>query len=165
MIVDLSFVAGHSVNDNISPELCLLFYASVDNAVGHIQRLGCCTQLVKIDLRNAYCMVLIHPHDQSCWQFLGEAEHVNRMSTVPYHLVYGWHQSCSLLCQTRLFGCYTAMGCATSCITSTTSYFLVHLSPTRQQLRSHTFQKLGIPVASNQNRGSSNLCDLPWHPH
>ena len=65
MIVDLPFPHGNSVNDGIPPELCSLAYASVDDAVEHILQLGRSTQLVKMDLKDAYRMVPGHPHDQS----------------------------------------------------------------------------------------------------
>ena len=64
LIVDLSSPIHHSVNDGISPELCSLVYAKVDDTVQHILRLGRDTQLAKIDLKNAYCIVPIHPQDQ-----------------------------------------------------------------------------------------------------
>ena len=63
LIVDLSSPIHHSVNDGISPELCSLVYAKVDDAVQHILRLGRDTLLAKIDLKNAYRIVPIHPQD------------------------------------------------------------------------------------------------------
>ena len=63
MIVDLSHPAGGSVNDGISPHLCSLQYASVDDAVKIIQKLGVGTQLVKLDIKDAYRIVPIHPAD------------------------------------------------------------------------------------------------------
>ena len=64
LIVDLSHPKGHSVNDGISPELCSLQYASVDNAVELIMQLGRHTQLVKLDLSNAYRNIPVHPDEQ-----------------------------------------------------------------------------------------------------
>ena len=65
LIVDLSSPRDLSVNDGISPALCSAQYASVDNAVDIIKQLGHGTELVKIDLSNAYRMVPVHPDDQS----------------------------------------------------------------------------------------------------
>ena len=75
MIAHLSFPHGSSVNDGIPPELCslayasvddaVLAYASVDNAVEHIPHLGHSAQMVKMDLKYAYRVVPILPHDQS----------------------------------------------------------------------------------------------------
>ena len=64
LIVDLSSPRGHSVNDGISPSLCSLDYASIDDAVNLIMQLGPGTQLVKMDLSNAYRIVPVHPDDQ-----------------------------------------------------------------------------------------------------
>ena len=65
MIVDLSAPKGWSVNDGISTSLCSLQYASVDNAVDILMRLGRSTELVKLDFSNAYRIVPVHPDDQS----------------------------------------------------------------------------------------------------
>ena len=62
--MDLSSPTGHSVNDGIREELCSLSYASLDDAVGLIRRLGPRSQLVKMDLKDAYRIVPVHPHDQ-----------------------------------------------------------------------------------------------------
>ena len=64
MIVDLSFPKGRSVNDGISKVLASISYASVDDAVHYILTLGRGAQLVKLDLRNAYRIVPVHPQDQ-----------------------------------------------------------------------------------------------------
>ena len=69
MIVDLSAPRGRSVNDSISPDLCSLSYPSVDDAVDYVLALGRSTQMVKLDLKNAY---RIHPGDRRflgvCWE-------------------------------------------------------------------------------------------------
>ena len=64
MITDLSCPHGCSVNDGISPDLCSIQYASVDEAVNIVLSMGCHTKLVKIDLRDAYRIVPVHPGDQ-----------------------------------------------------------------------------------------------------
>lgn len=63
LICDLSSPYGGSVNDGISPGLCSLQYAKVDNAVAIILQLGRGTQLVKMDLKDAYRIVPVHPSD------------------------------------------------------------------------------------------------------
>lgn len=71
LIVDLSTPSGKSVNDGISSNLSTLKYASVDDAVAMIQALGRGTKLVKIDLKDAYRLVPVHPDDYPllgvCW--------------------------------------------------------------------------------------------------
>ena len=68
IIVDLSSPHGQSVNDGVSTELSSIQYSSIDEAVGIILSMGQATQLVKIDLKDAYWMVPVHPEDQ---HFLG----------------------------------------------------------------------------------------------
>ena len=72
MIVDLSSPSGRSVNDSISPDLCSLSYPSVDDAVDYVLALGRSTQMVKLDLKNAYRILPVHPGDRRflgvCWE-------------------------------------------------------------------------------------------------
>ena len=63
LIVDLSYPRSHSINDGILSELASVSYASVDDAVQLILQLGKGSELVKLDLKQAYCQVSIHPHD------------------------------------------------------------------------------------------------------
>ena len=63
MICDLLSPIGHSVNDGIPPELCSLQYAKVDDAVDIIRKLGRGTQLVKLDIKDAYRIVPVHLGD------------------------------------------------------------------------------------------------------
>ncbi len=52
--------------------MCSLQYASVDQAVSLILQLGPGTQLAKLDLRDAYRMVPVYPHEHPlldiCWE-------------------------------------------------------------------------------------------------
>lgn len=61
--MDLSSPAGHSVNDGISPELYSLHYASIDDVIQLIQQLGKNTKLVKVDIKDAYRIIPVHPAD------------------------------------------------------------------------------------------------------
>ena len=63
LIVDLSSPEGRSVNDGICSDLTSVVYASVDNAVEIIRRLGPGTELVKMDLKDAYRVIPVHPQD------------------------------------------------------------------------------------------------------
>ena len=63
LIVDLSSPAGKSVNDGISSHLCSLKYASVDDAVAMVKTLRRGTKLVKMDLKDAYRIIPVHPDD------------------------------------------------------------------------------------------------------
>lgn len=64
LIVDLSFPEGKSVNAGISPGLCHLELASVDDAVHHIIRMGQHSLLAKVDIAQAYRNIPVHPQDR-----------------------------------------------------------------------------------------------------
>ena len=64
LIVDLSAPQGGSVDDGIDSELCSLHYASVEQAALLVRQLGPAALMAKLDLRNAYRMVPVHPDDQ-----------------------------------------------------------------------------------------------------
>ena len=68
MIHHLSFPFGDSVNDFIPPEFCSVQYARVDDAVRIIKLLGRGCTVAKTDVRNAFCIIPIHPLD---YQLLG----------------------------------------------------------------------------------------------
>jgi hypothetical protein len=64
MIVDLSFPDKTSVNNGICEDWCYLQYASVDHAVEMIRSVGIGVLLVKLDLKDAYRLIPVHPDDQ-----------------------------------------------------------------------------------------------------
>ena len=64
LIVDLSAPQGHSVNDGISKELATLSYVSVDEVVEGILQHGKCTMMAKMDIRQAYRNIPVHPCDR-----------------------------------------------------------------------------------------------------
>ena len=64
LITDLSSPKGASVNDGINSRFCSLSYASVDDAVRMVQRLGRGSVLAKFDLEAAYRIVPVHPQDR-----------------------------------------------------------------------------------------------------
>ena len=148
----------HSVNDGISPELCLLSYALVDDAVEHIRRLGCCTQLVKMDLRDAYRMVPIHPHDQS----------LLAISCICRPCLTIWPTV-----GTEVVLCCSRRDCLGNTLPGGARYQLHYLNDflflgssftdeaaaTLSRV-SHTFQQLGIPLASNKTEGPATFLGI-----
>lgn len=64
LIVDLSYPDGKSVNDGISPELCSLHYVKMDDVARQVYHLGPGTLMAKIDIKSAYRVVPVHPHDR-----------------------------------------------------------------------------------------------------
>ena len=64
LIVDLSSPKGHSVNDGISESLCSLRYPSVHDGARMARALGKGALLAKLDLKNAYRIIPVHPDDR-----------------------------------------------------------------------------------------------------
>ena len=64
LIVDLSHPDGHSVNDGIPKSLCSLSYISVDDATDHLCTMGPGTLMAKIDIKNAFRLLPVHPADR-----------------------------------------------------------------------------------------------------
>ncbi len=63
LILDLSSPEGKSVNDGIPKELSSLSYVSVDDVVHQIMKLGRGAYLAKMDVKQAYRNVPVHPTD------------------------------------------------------------------------------------------------------
>ena len=63
LITDFSHPSRSSVNDGIPSQLCILTYVTIDDAVLSILRSGRSTMLAKIDIKNAFCLLPVHPAD------------------------------------------------------------------------------------------------------
>ena len=68
LILDLSFPEDSSVNTGVSKELSSLRYPSIDMAVTQILQAGKDAQLSKLDIKDAYRIIPVHPED---WGSLG----------------------------------------------------------------------------------------------
>ena len=154
MIVDLSAPRGHGVNDGIGEESCSLRYASVDQAVSLILRLGQGTKLVKVDLQDAYRIVPVHPQDHPllgiCWE---GATYIDR--SLPFGLrsapkiftavadMFAWAIHCNgvryILHYLDDFLLLGAPGSSETELALTTT--------------THTFETLGVPVATHKTEG------------
>ena len=64
LITDLSSPQGSSVNDGIDPGLCSVHYSGLDEAITMVRRFGRGCLLAKIDLKNAYRIIPVHPDDR-----------------------------------------------------------------------------------------------------
>ena len=64
LILDLSSPGGASVNDGISKVLCSMHYATLDEAVAAVAKVGAGALLAKIDIREAYRNIPVHPDDR-----------------------------------------------------------------------------------------------------
>ena len=74
LILDLSFPTHHSVNDGIAKDLCSLQYPTIDQAIGHIIKLGKGALLAKIDIKQAYRNIPVHPDDRHLLGMMWENE-------------------------------------------------------------------------------------------
>ena len=61
----LSSPKGNSVNDGIEPDSCSMQYTSTADAIKEIGRLGRHTLLAKIDVKEAYRIIPVHPYDRA----------------------------------------------------------------------------------------------------
>lgn len=156
MIVDLSSPTRHSVNDGICEDVCSLQYASLDDALRLICRLGPGTQLVKMDLKDAYRAVPIHPGDH---HLLGISW--NGGVYVDRSLPFGLRSAPKL---------YTALAdaMAWSLFTRGIPFLLHYLDdflfitppnantvPSAREIAAAVFADLGVPVASHKTEGPS----------
>ena len=108
MICDLSSPAGSSVNDGIPSNLCSLHCATVNDAVRLIQQLGRGSQLVKLDIKDAYRIVPVHSDD---YYLLGtRSGRVAHTLTELYPLVTSQPQRYSMRLLTRSRGYSAAKG-------------------------------------------------------
>ncbi len=64
LILDLSSPHGHSVNDGISKDLSSFCYVSVDRVVNRVLELGKASWLAKMDVKQAYRNIAVHPADR-----------------------------------------------------------------------------------------------------
>ena len=64
LIVDLSSPEGTSVNDGVDKEMSSLSYTSVDAIASKVAALGQGAMLAKMDIKEAYRIIPIHPDDR-----------------------------------------------------------------------------------------------------
>ena len=64
LILDLSFPAEHSVNDGIFKHEFPVHYSKVDDAIRLIIQAGKGALMAKLDIKNAYRIIPIHPDDR-----------------------------------------------------------------------------------------------------
>ena len=154
MICDLSSPFGNSVNEGISPDLCSLHYAKVDNAVNIIQQLGRGTQLVKLDIKDAYRIVPVHPAD---YHLLGVKWRGN--TYVDRALPFGLRSAPKIF---NAIADFIAWVLTCEGIPYQLHYlddFLLLGAPNSQQAKEaltlalQTLTRLGIPVASHKTEG------------
>lgn len=95
LILDLSSPCGFSVNDGVDPSLCSVQYTTVDKAVGYILSLGNGALLAKIDMKQAYRNILVHPEDR---HLLGMSWHGNLKVFIDTTPLFGLRSTPKILC-------------------------------------------------------------------
>lgn len=158
MICDLSSPLGDSVNDGISPDACSMHYARVDDAVSIIRQLGRGTQMVKIDLKDAYRIVPVHPAD---YHLLGIRWRGN--TYVDRALPFGLRSAPKIF---NALADFLAWVLTCQGVQNHLHYlddFLLLGAPNSQQgqvvrdVTLHTFARLGIPVAPHKTEGPATI--------
>ena len=61
--MDLSHPSGLSVNDGIPKPLYSLSYITMDSAITELFKLGWGVLISKVDIKSAFCLLLVHPAD------------------------------------------------------------------------------------------------------
>lgn len=74
LILDLSSPEGYSVNDGVCKDLASVAYVSVDDVVACVVRLGKGTIMAKMDIRQAYRNIPVHPSDRPLLGMVWEEE-------------------------------------------------------------------------------------------
>ena len=123
-ICQLSAPNGSSINDHIDPGSFSLTYCSVDDAYAIVNSLGTGALMSKIDLKNAFRLISVCPHD---WNLLGMQW--RGKFYVDTFLPFGLRSASSLFNQLSMpsTGSYiTIIPFITCCITLMISSPLVH---------------------------------------
>ena len=79
IINDLSWPAGHSINDGIPKELFSCNYDSLDHAISHLKLHGQGALMSKLDLSDAFRHILVRRED---WELLGSTWQVDINGTL-----------------------------------------------------------------------------------
>ena len=158
MITDLSCPRSSSVNDGISPDLCSLRYASVDDAVVIIRSLGRDTLLIKLDIKDAYRIVPVHPAD---YPLLGiswrDQVYIDRA------LPFGLRSAPKLFNAVADFIAWVLVNQGINHLLHYLDDFLLLVTPHSNQgeevlrIAQQTLKTVGVPVAINKTQGPTPI--------
>lgn len=154
LIFDLSFPRSKSINDGIPSELTSVTYTNFDSLTELVQRLGCGSHLVKLDIQSAFRLIPLHPDDFSLMGMCHKGDYY-----VDKALPFGCAISCALF---EKFSCFLEW-CAKEC---SSSQNLVHYlddfcgaevtyENAKVLLQSilDLFESLGVPIAQEKVEG------------
>ena len=154
--MDLSAPRHRSVNDGVSPEYCSLQHASIDDAIKLIMQLGPGTQLAKLDIKDAYRIVPVHPDDHHFLAILWEDQVYVDMA-----LPFGMRSAPKLFTAVADALAWALYQRGIKYLLHYLDDFLFLGSPhteeaaTALQLALHTFNHVGVPVAAEKTEGPS----------
>ena len=149
LIVDLSFPEGASVNDGIPPSYCSLRYPSIDMGIEQILTIGPGAQLSKLDIKDAYRIIPVHPDDwpmldmQWKGQFFIDTRLPFGLRSAP-KLFTALADASQWLIQTRGVKC---------CLHYLDDYFFVeppHVPAHALAIATNTLAEMGIPLAPDK---------------
>ena len=158
VIVDLSSPAKASVNDGIESELCSLRYATLDNALQLITRLGQGAELVKMDLKDAYRLVPVHPADHYLLAITWQGE-----IFVDRSLPFGLRSALKLFTAVADAMAWALFRRGIRLFLHYLDDFLFIGAPgsleaaTAKAQAASVFQELGAPIASHKTEGPSTV--------
>ena len=158
LIMDLSSPHEQSGNDGISSSLCSLHYASLDNAVDNIMRLGQSMELLKLDHSNAYRIIPVHPDDQL---LLGVNWQGN--TYIDHSLPFGLRSALKIFNAVADLLTWVLHCNGVTYVLHYLDDFLVFIppgSPTLATMRSlveSTLTYIGAPIAHRKSEGSSTV--------
>ena len=89
LIHRLSFLEGYSVNDAMPSELCSVHYTSFDTAVHMVKVCGFGAEMVKADIKSAFCLLSVHSSNCDLLRFFFEGT---------YYIDRALPMGCSISC-------------------------------------------------------------------
>ena len=147
LIVDLSSPMNASVNDGIDRDMCSILYITIDQVVDVIVQLGHGALMAKVDIKQAYRIVPVHPDDRHLLGVQWEGQ------VLLSHLVYGRPRSYSRLLQMPSNGSWKIKECTRYSITWTIFTLGPPLTPQCQRNLEgiiHSCQSTGTPLEEDK---------------
>ena len=164
LIVDLSSPQGASVNDGIDADRSSLSYTSLDHLASLVVYTGRGCFLVKVDVKEAYRMVPVHPEDQHLLGVQWDGfVYIDKVLPFGLRSAPKIFSAVADAVQWTLFKNGIQKG-----LHYLDDFILVaespHLALQQKDILLAIFEKLNIPIeVSKLEGGSVILSDLPWH--
>ncbi len=166
LICDLSSPEGASVNDGINSDMCSLHYISVQDAIDEVHKQGHAAQLAKIDIKDAYCILPVHPNDRHVLGFQWQG-----LTYIDGVLPFGLRSTPKIFnTVTDLLQWILVDRCQIFIVHYSDDFLLVGPpnSPKCQTALEITLQTCALPGYPNsprKSRRSHYNADIPWDPN